>query len=989
MSCNEATSGWLMSSSSSDFLEFSSIRFHPTLASLLITDYSGVLEVTVNGYIPDSSSSTDVAQALSTYVAASVGFVVSSAVGTSVTASATSSTVGGAVATVQAGSTLTLSASAITLIVSVQFFALTSGVSGNLSSTYRSLSCNLNYFNFQVPILGVGKGIKCTSTPDTAVIGFTFPPPPSSSPPPPAAGRRELLLASSPPSPPTVASQVLAAITGGSKTTQSTQDQIKSEQERMLMVGIVLSGLIVFHYLILWFWKWKWPLGQAPLPAFLVFPNPELILMAFTMQPMAQSLGVLFSIATPTSLLYGIIPLCYVSFILSFLAVLVIDLATRCRVLLPDHKEDEKKDILVQCYKYLTGQSKSIIRQASATGKKAKRELEPDRTLFYLNSGMSLGPLIALVRSVAPRLANSRSIEIGSSRAEEAQGDEKEQGEKKEMVIDATKKPDLRTPTAWGSSNKIQPEPELEIDVEKGGKKEEEEEEVSRKMIDPYANRGLVKSQITDRLGPAFNDYRNVSALTATFYLANMIANMVSGVITGVQQGANVPDGSGQSIGLNLGLLATQALLASYMTWIRPHASITAIIVAVIIAWLQTGTCACIVIIQVCTSEGTCNTNANKAMLYFQIAIVVMQILSVIFLILGMLTMTKKVIDEKRAEEARMKEELPPEEDLHQVLAFEEEDEDEEDQAHRQHLSSKLMSAIARSIVVREPELVPEPPSPIPAEEIPTVDLRSHSIKPPPPKPWVEGSLFQRRAKENDNRSVLDQQQTRIDQLLVDWKRLDDKERYQNLLLARDAGRSLDIVLSDMRDVALANRDVLTRMFAYYATMKAAAGPMVTSSVLRMSLNAWLAFFQEFATLDKKVVGVTRTSDTLKRKPSDAKANSMGDFAMTRGELHNIFISTKDKGAQVQDEKASSSTATIDVAETGSSMMRFEFFEGLVRVCLSWSSSQPSLASPSSAFEAFIKTVVVPRLPAEALVDPNEWREVSLVRLLNPLDWIS
>lgn len=129
-----------------------SLRFHPYKSTLLITDYSGILELTIDGYIPESPSSINVADALSSYVATSVGFVVSSAVGTSVTTS-TGSSVGGALATVQAGSTTSLGAAAVGMVGSVQFFSLTSGVSANLSSTYRSVSCNLAWFNFQVPLL--------------------------------------------------------------------------------------------------------------------------------------------------------------------------------------------------------------------------------------------------------------------------------------------------------------------------------------------------------------------------------------------------------------------------------------------------------------------------------------------------------------------------------------------------------------------------------------------------------------------------------------------------------------------------------------------------------------------------------------------------------------------------------------------------------------------------------------------------------------------
>ena len=146
-----------------------------------------------------------------------------------------------------------------------------------------------------------------------------------------------------------------------------------------------------------------------------------------------------------------------------------------------------------------------------------------------------------------------------------------------------------------------------------------------------------------------------------------------------------------------------------------------------------------------------------------------------------------------------------------------------------------------------------------------------------------------------------------------------------------------------------------------------------------MSLNAWLGFFQEFAKLDKKVVGA-RTSDPLKRS-SDTLPQATGDFTMMRSELHNIFISTKDKGAQVQDDKTKGSNTNsqaIDASDTGASMMRFEFFEGLVRVSLSWSSAIPSLSSPSLAFEAFIKNVITPHLPSEALLDTNVWRKEKM-----------
>jgi hypothetical protein len=156
------------------------------------------------------------------------------------------------------------------MVGSVQFFALTSGVSANLSSTYRGVSCNLNWFNFQVPILGVGQSSQCSSTVSsstvvlTASVSSSAPSPPPF--PPPLAGRRHLteedleeqmhgrsVLQTQPP-PPSLQNKAIAIVLSQDGPKQSVQDQIKSEYERMLMVGIVASGLVVFHQMLMMYW---------------------------------------------------------------------------------------------------------------------------------------------------------------------------------------------------------------------------------------------------------------------------------------------------------------------------------------------------------------------------------------------------------------------------------------------------------------------------------------------------------------------------------------------------------------------------------------------------------------------------------------------------------------------------------------------------------------------------------------------------------------
>ena len=89
---------------------------------------------------------------------------------------------------------------------------------------------------------------------------------------------------------------MIEVVAGG--TLQFNQDK---DIEVITGVTIALSGITVAHWLSLAGWRLLWPKGERALPAFLAYLNPQLLILTFTIIPIAQTFGVLSSIKDPAA----------------------------------------------------------------------------------------------------------------------------------------------------------------------------------------------------------------------------------------------------------------------------------------------------------------------------------------------------------------------------------------------------------------------------------------------------------------------------------------------------------------------------------------------------------------------------------------------------------------------------------------------------------------------------------------------------------------
>jgi hypothetical protein len=320
----------------------------------------------------------------------------------------------------------------------------------------------------------------------------------------------------------------------------------------------------------------RFPKGEKALPGFLAFPNPEIIILGFTVQPMAQCVGVLLSIKDPSVPAgIGIVPLFYLIAVMSCLFYLCITIAFRYRPLLEDSQKDVKKDVLVHFYHFISGKDKHFIRQVSKTEiqweKDVKKMLEPERTQLYLRYGVSIQGIRHLLFQRAPEQVGLLKGEHTSSWDDERASSGAIQAEFSNKVVPITAGP-------------------LSADTDK---EDEEDAVLNAQMKREVLRDELVKTEVHERLGPIFGDVDKRSIFTSTFFLVAMVNKLIAGLLTGIQQGSDASEGSRGAIGLNIGLLLCQGSFTIWMCFIRPQRAFTAVLLQCVTEWLQTGTCLC------------------------------------------------------------------------------------------------------------------------------------------------------------------------------------------------------------------------------------------------------------------------------------------------------------------------------------------------------------------------------------------------------------
>ena len=104
-----------------------------------------------------------------------------------------------------------------------------------------------------------------------------------------------------------------------------------------------------------------------------------------------------------------------------------------------------------------------------------------------------------------------------------------------------------------------------------------------------------------------------------------IITKVACGVIVGVQQGAMVEPGSATSIGLNSGMVAVKLAYCLYLIAVRPQISLTAFVVEVAGALLETATCVCILALQFFVDR----KGIQEAMLWLEMSLMALQIITI------------------------------------------------------------------------------------------------------------------------------------------------------------------------------------------------------------------------------------------------------------------------------------------------------------------------------------------------------------------------
>ncbi|GMH44651.1 hypothetical protein BSKO_12603 [Bryopsis sp. KO-2023] len=207
-----------------------------------------------------------------------------------------------------------------------------------------------------------------------------------------------------------------------------------------------------------------------------------------------------------------------------------------------------------------------------------------------------------------------------------------------------------------------------------------------------------------------------------------------------------------------------------------------------------------------------------------------------------------------------------------------------------------------------------------------------------------ETSLFSQRKKENDSRGLMDTEKALNKQFNLDWERIVTKSRFRRLVGREDAGvrkegQGLEEELDEIRDELHAKRDILRMAFIYYSMM---SGHSQSSNILQLSLNQWTIFTQDCDILDPKSLG-SKSSD-----------------------LDTMFVSTNfEEESGTHDAEANDDDALV----------RFEFLEIIIRASFGKYITTKILDDSSDSVQRMLEDKLLPNLPPEACINPNDFRK--------------
>ena len=226
----------------------------------------------------------------------------------------------------------------------------------------------------------------------------------------------------------------------------------------------------------------------------------------------------------------------------------------------------------------------------------------------------------------------------------------------------------------------------------------------------------------------------------------------------------------------------------------------------------------------------------------------------------------------------------------------------------------------------------------------------------------VDKSVFGPRMSETDSREVYDTHEVHTRMFLRDWKRLETKQRIQQLIqrgcrsAAKRNGLNVDETVTDVfvedetefiKQIFAAHYGRILIVHQYYSLV--GAGSLANNKTV-MDFSAWGTFCEE-----------TQIADPASK-------------CCKRDDLHRIFISCNDERGLTKKD--------TDVNEDRA-LLRFEFVDALVRVAVNkyvedseapLGATAPQLSITAALDRLFTDHILPPTNPFEGH-DPNVWRK--------------
>eukprot|EP00873_Tetraselmis_striata_P003113 jgi/Tetstr1/423377/TSEL_014064.t1 len=217
-----------------------------------------------------------------------------------------------------------------------------------------------------------------------------------------------------------------------------------------------------------------------------------------------------------------------------------------------------------------------------------------------------------------------------------------------------------------------------------------------------------------------------------------------------------------------------------------------------------------------------------------------------------------------------------------------------------------------------------------------------------PPHWGLHDSVFVRRLTECDARDFLDTEGVLAKLHDADWARVVKKDRFRNFIARKDRALTDPTVLAEelmeVKEALWNNLTIIRSAFYFYCMIGASVG----ESAFSMLLNSWTSFTQE-----------CQIAEPSKSSPVSTSV------------LDTLFITVNFEDDKHSDE----SKENDDLA-----LMRFEWYEILVRVAVLKYGQARETLDVSDAVQMLVERNMEPLLPPAAKEDPNVFRRERLYK---------